>query len=350
MKNKAAVASLKKWFLTHKRDLPWREPLTPYSVWVSEVMLQQTQVKTVIPYFHRWMDTFPTIHDLSKAPLEKVIKLWEGLGYYSRARNLHKGAKEVVGRYGGTLPSDPKKLIQISGIGPYTLGAILSFAFRKKATLIDGNVKRVMARFLGLKIDLNRPINHQKLDQILHEMIPEKEPWIFNEALMELGALVCSPQAPSCSLCPLKSNCYAYQHCAQNELPLKTVRKKTIKLNRAVFILEYKKSILIQKVMSDIMQDLYEFPYFEFKYQKGFDILDDERLSAWASLSKEVITLPKVSHGFTHFRVTLWPFHFKLNKKIPYEDFAWHSIEDLKQKPFSSGHRRVMAHFVESFA
>lgn len=341
------IDALKSWFLAHKRDLPWRKSLSPYAVWVSEIMLQQTQVQTVIPYFEKWMKTFPTLEDLAKAPLEDVIKLWEGLGYYSRARNLHKGAKQIVENFNKILPCNESDLIKICGIGPYTRGAILSFAFKKKATLIDGNVKRVFSRFLGLQLDFSKFNNHKKLDQILHSILPDDEPWIFNEALMELGALICTPLSPNCTSCPLNQSCYANLKNMQSELPLKKDRKKIVKLFRLVLIFEFNKKIMVKKQKGNLMQDLYEFPYFELSSMQKKNQLSHEKLIKYKEFSSDVLQLPIIKHSFTHHQVTLFPYYLKLSKKIYLNGFDWHELGSLGQKPFSAGHRKIINHFKE---
>ncbi len=334
------------WFKIHKRDLPWRKNITPYRVWISEVMLQQTQVKTVIPYFHRWIKAFPTLKDLAEAPLEKVIKLWEGLGYYSRARNLHIGAQEVLKKYNGLVPSDAKTLLKISGIGPYTCSAIMSFAFNQSCTLVDGNVKRVMARFLNLHLDFSKPEHHRHLEDMLLEELPKDYPWIFNEALMEIGALICTPKNPQCGNCPLSERCEAKKQNTQLELPVKKERKMQFKLHRIVLVLQHEQEFLVSKQNTNLMKDLYEFLYFEIESSKP--IVDHPQFESISKYSDETIELPIVKHSFTNFRVTLQPHIVKLSKKMNIEHYEWMSFQKLNKLPFSSGHRRVLAHLMKS--
>ena len=192
------VEDLRSWFLSHGRKLPWRENKTPYRVWISEMMLQQTQVKTVLPYFERWMLLFPSIEKLAQAEEEEVIFAWEGLGYYARARSIHRGAKYLLKHHGGELPNSEEALLKIPGVGPYTLSAILNFAFERRSALIDGNVLRVLSRFYAIDdpIDLQKTKN--KIKAALELILPEERPWIISEAIMELGATVCQKSRNAC--------------------------------------------------------------------------------------------------------------------------------------------------------
>ncbi|MBX7158134.1 MAG: A/G-specific adenine glycosylase [Verrucomicrobiae bacterium] len=197
------------WYKANQRDLPWRRTRDPYAIAVSEIMLQQTQVATVIPYFNRWLKQFPTWQTLARASEEKVLKMWEGLGYYQRARNLHAAAKHVVKQYGGQLPADWEAIYQLPGMGRYTAGAIASIAFSLKKPVLDGNVIRVLSRLMDLQEPVNERCVQDKLWQWVEELVPWKEPGIFNQALMELGAMLCTKRSPACGLCPLRFLCRA---------------------------------------------------------------------------------------------------------------------------------------------
>lgn len=332
------------WFEEHKRDLPWREELSPYRVWVSEVMLQQTQVAVVIPYFERWMNRFPTIESLAQAPVEEVIKQWEGLGYYSRARNLHEGAKQVCKDFKGILPDDPQLLGKIKGIGPYTKGAILSFAFRKKAAAVDGNVIRVLTRFFAIEEDISKPSTIKSIWKIAEEIVPEKEPWSFNEGLIELGATVCTKK-PQCLKCPIKENCKGFLRGIAESLPIKSKKNETIDLYREVALIESEGDVLVRKCpKGEIMQDLYEFPHREISNVAP----DDEETMAWAfnafgiNLTFEE-SLPVITHGFTKYRVRLYPKKFKSLERGSPSEFQWYSISELHRLPFNAGHRKIAA-------
>jgi len=327
---------LKEWFLTNRRDLPWRKNPTPYQVWISEVMLQQTQVSVVIPYFEKWMNTFPSIQSLAEAPLEQVLKCWEGLGYYSRARNLHKGAQVIVENFGGELPNHPLSLSQVPGIGPYTKGALLSFAFRQKAAAVDGNVLRVLSRFLGCVEEIDLPHVKKKLQNYAEEMLPNTEPWLVVEGLIELGALVCGKIA-KCDGCPLKKKCDAYRHQLQDLIPKRRARLETIELIRQVAVIHYQGLYAVQKGrQGKLMADLYEFPYLECHHFKNVE--DFEK--AWGMPLKYQKSLQTQSHTFTRYRARLFP---HLLEACGYsENYQWKTIAEMKQLPFSSGHKRIL--------
>lgn len=329
------------WFKTEKRALPWRCHITPYKVWVSEVMLQQTQVKTVIDYFNRWMQLLPTIQHLAEAPIELVLKLWEGLGYYSRARNLHQGAIQIMKEFNGIFPQDLELLLSIKGIGTYTASAILNFAYHKRYVLIDGNVKRVVSRLFDMAYDFSKPKHYSLIEHAIEKVLPNREFWIFNEALMELGALVCTPKKPNCRVCPLHQECKANLLNKQEELPLKKERPPTQKLTRAVLILEAQGHLLMKKETQNLMKDLYEFPYFEISDPKKID--EDPRLHFWQSQAISIKKLTPVKHSFTRFSVTLIPIHIKLSEKMAHDNYQWLISEDIKRISCSAGHRQILS-------
>ncbi len=332
--------SLKNWFIDEKRDLPWRNNPSPYQVWISEVMLQQTQVSVVIPYFERWMKRFPSIQHLAEASLDEVIKLWEGLGYYSRARNIHEAAKYVLEMHQGVLPSSKEDLAKIKGLGPYTVGAIQSFAFKMRAAAVDGNVVRVLSRYFLIEDDISKGKTIDKMRTLLQEKLPDDEPWIISEALIELGATICQKK-PRCDVCPLKKTCKAYMQGKAHLLPVKSAKVKYEKLYRSVGIVNFEDSYLVKRgEKGQIMSDLYEFPYFE-KCEPHF-IPDYFKKQFGVSL-KYVQEHPKVSHSFTRFQVELTPFQYKARAKIPVQGYEWRSIAEIQKLPFSSGHRKILS-------
>lgn len=336
---------LKKWFKREQRDLPWRENRSPYAVWVSEMMLQQTQVAVVIPYFERWMRRFPTVQDLANASLDEVIKLWEGLGYYSRARYLHAGARQIVEKFDGVFPNSLEELQQIKGLGPYTIGAIRSFAFHQRTPAVDGNVIRVLSRYFMLHDDMSKPSGVQKVWQVAESLLPEKESWVINEALIELGATICM-RNPKCQECPLRNTCKGYANGIAETLPHKSSKTKIEPLYRAVAIVEHENRVLIRRgKKGEIMSDLHEFPYFEIcsdgidkqALMRKVQQLLDCRLS-WKA------ELPEVKHSFTRYRVKLTPMHFICVTPPKHDtEFQWVELENLSQLAFSSGHRRILA-------
>jgi A/G-specific adenine glycosylase len=213
-------------FRSVRRDLPWRRSRDPYAIWVSEIMLQQTRVAAVVPYYERWMARFPTVTALAEAPLDDVLAAWAGLGYYSRARNLHRGAREIVARHGGALPASAAALRALPGIGPYTAGAIASIAFALPEPLVDGNVARVLARLYAIDLDIKSSAASRTLWRLAAELVPGDAPGDFNQGLMELGATVCTPLGPACLLCPLAGLCRARAQGREHELPRMPARKR----------------------------------------------------------------------------------------------------------------------------
>ncbi len=330
---------LKDWFLLQRRPLPWRIDPTPYAVWVSEVMLQQTQVAVVIPYFERWMARFPTISALAEADSDTVIKMWEGLGYYSRARNLHAGAKYVVEHFGGILPKDAEALSQIKGVGPYTVGAIRAFAFRQKAAAVDGNVMRVLARLYDMHEPIDQPKVVTRLRGLAEELLPEEEPWVVAEALIELGATVCG-RRPSCECCPMRQVCQSYAKGTCEQLPKKAKRVAIQKLFRIVAIIQNAHGLLLRRCEEgEIMHDLHEFPYFDVE-SGGID-----RAVVDASLPLSLVwqyDLSPVEHAFTRYRVQLTPMVFHCASTDSVAGYQWKRWEELPELAFSSGHRRIL--------
>lgn len=341
--DRAAIDRLKTWFLSQGRDLPWRIEPTPYAVWVSEVMLQQTQVAVVIPYFDRWMQLFPTIEALANAPIELVLKAWEGLGYYARARNLHAGAKYVVDNHGGALPADAEKLKAIKGLGPYTIGAILSFAFRQRKAAVDGNVMRVLSRYYALKDDIARLPSQKKIIGLAEELLPFEEPWIVSEALIELGATVCQ-RNPQCLQCPLKASCLGLRLGIADELPVKTSQTKVTLLQRAVAVVLSRGSCLVQQgEKGKVMADLWQFPYWEMTPGSA---CDEESIRSYLEdkLGPQAIwqqALPFYEHSFTRYRAHLFAHLFHLPAQIELPFGKWVPLSKLSQLPFSAGHRRL---------
>jgi len=338
-KREIFLKALKYWFEDEKRDLPWRKNHSPYRVWVSEVMLQQTRASVVIPYFERWMKRFPTIEALAEAEKGEVIKLWEGLGYYSRARSLHDGARYLVRHHGGELPADEAVLKNVKGIGPYTIGAILSFAFHKKAAAIDGNVLRVMARFLGIEEEIDLSRVKERIQREVFELLPDEEPWVVMEALIELGAQVCKPKA-SCFVCPLREDCEAYALGKVGELPKRRKRSKTTILHRDVYVIEHEGAFLIQKQgKGKIMAGLCEFPYIERGQSPSF----------FSNIQRERDLNP-VTHTFTRYKAHLYPSLSRSFNRFKKKGLVWVESKRLSELAFSSGHRKILKQLLEVYA
>ncbi|MBA2727853.1 MAG: A/G-specific adenine glycosylase [Parachlamydiaceae bacterium] len=339
---------LKQWFEEEKRELPWRDNPSPYAVWVSEIMLQQTQVAVVVPYFQRWMSLFPTIEALAKAPLDVVIKCWEGLGYYARARALHTGAQYVVDHFQGILPSGNDELRKIKGIGPYTVGAIRSFAFKQKAPAVDGNVMRVLSRYFLISDDIGKSQTIKKIWELAEAILPDVEPWTFNEALIELGATICR-RKPNCSICPLKDSCQAYVEGNPTDFPYQSKKVKIESLQRAVAIISHTDRLLIRREeKGKIMSDLHEFPYLELTSPElAIDALERHIQSSMGLQVSLQSVLDAVSHSFTRFNVQLFPAFFSCINACEVPGYQWMKISDLEQLAFSSGHRRIFEKFLK---
>lgn len=257
---------LLEWYHEQKRDLPWRRSRDPYHIWVSEIMLQQTRVDTVIPYFNRFIGRFPTIESLAEAPEEEVLKCWEGLGYYSRARNLQHAARQVKETYGGKVPDDREAVFGLKGVGPYTAGAILSIAFNRPEPAVDGNVMRVLSRFFLLEDDIAKAKTRVKMEGLAKELIPAGEASHFNQALMEHGALVCTPKSPRCLVCPVMERCAGRFAGRETELPVKTKAKPPRPETRLAALVEGRgeragRVLVRQRPSSGLLARMWELPH-----------------------------------------------------------------------------------------
>jgi A/G-specific adenine glycosylase len=259
------------WYLRHRRDLPWRRSNNPYFIWISEVMLQQTRVETVIPYFHRFTERFPTMEALADAPEEDVLKLWEGLGYYSRARNLQGAIREVQERYGGIVPDTNEDISSLKGVGPYTAGAILSIAYNKPEPAVDGNVMRVLSRYFLIEADIMKPSTRVLMEKLAKELIPEGSAGDFNQALMELGAMVCTPRSPHCLTCPVMEHCSAREAGMEEVLPIKKKSKPPRPEWRLAALVEGTgshtgKVLIRQRPQEGLLARMWELPHAEVPY------------------------------------------------------------------------------------
>lgn len=343
MKNEIDTLAFHNWFRSHKRAFPWREAPSPYRVWISEVMLQQTRTSVVIPYFDRWMKLFPDVFSLAAASLEQVIKAWEGLGYYNRARYLHEGAKQVVRNFGGVLPSKREDLEKIKGLGIYTVNAILSFAFHQRIAPVDGNVLRVLSRYFLIEEDIGKQATKKKIQEKANEILDEKKPWITAEALIELGATVCQTK-PFCDFCPLQNSCLALKQNRTAELPVKSKETPLTTLVRSVAVIEHNDFLLLRKEKEGkVMADLYEFPYFEGLERPLIQYLYSE----FGLDTTFVRSLSFVQHRFTRYVAHLFPIHLRALKRELIPGFEWVHIDQIQILPFSAGHRRILEFFLK---
>lgn len=288
------------WYDLQKRDLPWRINRDPYRVWISEIMLQQTRVDTVKPYYRNFMEKFPTIQALAEAPEEDVLKAWEGLGYYSRARNLQTAAREVKANYGGVVPDTPKEIAKLKGVGSYTAGAILSIAYEKPEPAVDGNVMRVFSRLLYMEDDIAKPATRVKFEHLVRQTIPHDRAGDFNQALMELGALICLPRTPHCLTCPVFDYCLARKEGVQKELPVKGKAKSPRPVDLSVAVVVRDGQLLINKRPEQgLLAGMWEFPMMETASE---DHLIDTLASRFGIEVELIEPLTRLQHTFSHLQ------------------------------------------------
>lgn len=259
------ISTLNKWYAVHKRDLPWRTTKDPYKIWLSEIILQQTQIKQGLPYYEAFITNFPTVFDLASASEDQVLKLWQGLGYYSRARNLHATAKFIAENKMGKFPENYDGLLQLKGVGDYTASAIASICYEERVAVLDGNVFRVLSRFFGILTPINSTEGKKQFKVLAQSLIPQKNIGDYNQAVMEFGALQCIPKSPNCFQCPVSKSCNAAQTGQVSKLPvkIKNIVVKTRFLNYIILISKDKKTVLEQRTEKGIWQNLYQFPLVE---------------------------------------------------------------------------------------
>ena len=338
------------WYSRHQRDLPWRGTPDPYHIWVSEIMLQQTQVDTVIPYYGRFLSRFPTIESLAKASVDEVLKVWENLGYYTRARNLHAAAKEMVARWKGKVPDTLDDLRLLPGIGPYTAAAILSFAYKRRIATLDGNVRRVICRLFCIREPAHLPSTLSRISDIASGLVPERASSSFNQGLMDLGASICSPQKPSCPVCPLKKECLALRAGIQDTLPSSKKRNPLPHKSITAAILKdvQGRFLLLQRPMKGLLGGLWKFPGGgiepEESLEQGLKRRVREELGIRIKIGKPVIS---VKHTYTHFRITLHAFECTGTGIGPCVDLGlkwkWMAPSDLKRVPLSKADKKIIA-------
>jgi A/G-specific adenine glycosylase len=332
------------WYRIHYRRLPWRETRDPYRIWVSEVMLQQTTVQAVLPYYAEWLRRYPDVESLSRAPLNKILKSWQGLGYYQRARNLQAAARVLVRDFGGRIPQDFETLRKLPGFGPYTAAAVLSLAFNLPYPVIEANVRRVMMRLLRIPGESGA---HQDglLRGRLEALFPRRNPGLFNQAMMELGALVCRSRQPQCLACPVTAHCRAYEHGDQEIIP--RPKKTSVKRFDAVIaVIKRGGKVLIQKRPGiGLLAGLWEFP--GGKIEAGETRERALRREIREELGAELLaasSLLKVKHAYTRFEVTLYVYDCTLKKgpALKRSDLRWVGLKSLRHYPFPSGSAKIV--------
>ena len=347
--NTATLADrLIRWFEANARDLPWRRRRTPYRVWLSETMLQQTQVDTVIPYFRRFIARFSTVKALAGAPLDDVLKLWEGLGYYARARNLHRAAQKISRELGGRFPRTVDNLMQLPGVGRYTAGAIASFAFAVDTPALDGNVTRVLCRLFAIERDPRESRTRQELWTLAGALLPKGRAGNFNEALMELGATICAPRAPKCSVCPVASLCRARRRGIQDRLPVRRAKKRTPHYDVTAAVIRKNGRLLIaQRPHAGMLGGLWEFP--GGKREPGESLEGCLQREIREELGLEIAVgdlLTRVKHAYTHFRITLHAFECRpvsgRLQPLGVADFKWVRMGELDRYAFAVTDRKTI--------
>ncbi len=382
MKNKKLVSLLLDWFTANARDLPWRRTRDPYAIWVSEIMLQQTQVKTVVPYWERWMRELPTIQAVAKAAPAKLHKLWEGLGYYTRVRNLQKAARQIIARHNGRFPEHFDDILALPGVGRYTAGAICSIAFNHATPILDGNVIRVLTRIHGIKSDPREKQTNTRLWQLAEELArtaseqenttPQKHRTKFppllwervgvrasdksisqnscsflNQSLMELGALICTARSPNCPACPVQKLCIARKENLQDQLPNLGKRAAITERRFVAFVVKRDGKFLIRQRPAGVVNaHLWEFPNLEVGVRLGEPQSARSTARKLELKSKGSKPLCVIKHSITRYRITLEAWHAELAKPSNNIPGRWLTLAQLSKLAFASAHRKILNHFV----
>ena len=335
------------WYADQGRDLPWRRTRDPYAIWISEVMLQQTQVKTVIPYYERWLKEFPTVEQLAAAPQQQVLKQWEGLGYYARARNLHRAAQQIVAEYGGRFPQTVDEVIALKGIGRTTAGGILSAAFNQPVAILDGNVKRVLARLVALPAVPSKALT--QLWQLSEQILDSQRPRDFNQAMMDLGATLCTRHNPVCLLCPWRPYCAAYNQNAVSGFPMTEPRKPLPhkRIGVAVITDDQGNILIDRRKQEGLLGGLWEFP--GGKIEPNETVEDCVSREIKEELDIEILVgshLITIEHTYTHFKVTLNVFNCKHlsgdPKPLESDEVKWVTLDEIDQYPFPKANSQII--------
>lgn len=340
-------ATLLPWYARHGRKLPWRGETDAYKIWVSEIMLQQTRVETVIPYYTRWLERFPTLTALASARQQEVLHIWEGLGYYSRGRNLHRAAREVLAKHGGNLPASVEELRRLPGIGDYTAAAIASIAFGRDAAALDGNIRRVLARLFDLQSELKSPEFGRQVRELANALLPPGRAGDHNQALMDLGATLCTPRAPACDCCPLMDFCLARQRGVQEQRPVRTKRPPVPKYTvTAAVIRRDGRLLLARRPQQGLLGGLWEFPGGKVEGRESLPTCLQrelrEELGVEVTVGEE---LGVFRHAYTHYRVRLHAFACTLDRGEPQpiqpSALAWVATQELDGYPMGKIDRQI---------
>ncbi len=342
------AAHLLNWFEAAKRPLPWREKPDPYRIWLSEIILQQTRVDQGLAFYYRFIENFPTVHDLAAAEEEKVLKLWQGLGYYARARNLLKAARQVVQDHQGVFPGSAKALEELSGVGPYTAAAIASIAYQEAVPVVDGNVLRVMSRVQDYREPVNKPGGQKTIRAAMAAYLPESRPGDYNQAVMELGALVCAPHNPNCPECPVNAFCAAFAAGSAKMLPVKEKRTKVrhVFYDYAVFVHE-DQIILRFRAEKGIWSKLYDFPCIETELDAPVEERGAELLKTFYAEGQLREVMGPITHVLSHRRITARFFIFDLDAPLQIKNTLHQAVAeaDLHTYPVP----RLVEKFLEQY-
>jgi A/G-specific adenine glycosylase len=348
----ALVRMLLDWFRQNARDLPWRRTRDPYAIWISEIMLQQTQVKTVIPYWQRWMRHLPDVRALARARPDAVLKLWEGLGYYLRARNLQKAALTIVDRHGGRFPEKFDEWVALPGIGRYTAGAICSIAFDQATPILDGNAIRVLTRLFGIAENPRQRETNVRLWKLAQDLVRaaarrrrpgQRNCSHLNQSLMELGAVICTPRQPKCPLCPVRKHCVAGREKRTDEIPNPGPQPATTERRFAAFVVEKTGCFLVRRRPASVVNaHLWEFPNAELAGSRTEGRQLAEKL--FRSRPFALKPLHRVRHTITRYRITMDVFRVEFGSGTPRanENGRWCSLPVLRKLPFPSAHRKIL--------
>lgn len=339
--------SLLKWYAHRERNIPWRGVSDPYAIWISEIMCQQTRVETVIPYFEKWLERFPNVFKLAEADQNEVLKLWEGLGYYSRARNLHRSAQEVVADYGGQLPSDAAELRKLPGIGEYTAAAIASIAFGKDEAALDGNIRRVLSRVFDVSAPLGTGEAERQFLRLARKKLPGGRAGEYNQALMDLGATVCIPRKPKCGQCPIAEFCQAQKLGIQNQRPVKKAKADSPHYIVTAAVIQRNGHVLVaQRPQEGLLGGMWEFPGGKQKPGETLQACLEREICEELGVKIEVgERLGVYEHAYSHFRITLHAFRSLLidgePQRLEHTDLRWTSLEKLSEFPMGKIDRQI---------
>lgn len=328
--------SLVSWYLRNKRDLPWRETRDPYKIWLSEVILQQTRVNQGMAYYHKFVNSFPGVADLARADENEIMKLWQGLGYYSRARNLHEAAKTILTDFGGVFPDSYDQIVRLKGVGPYTAAAIASFAFDEPKAVLDGNVIRVLSRFFAVQLPIDSTGGLRTLRNLAEENLDVTDPATYNQAIMEFGALQCVPKNPDCAGCPLHSGCEANRLGLQQVLPFKEKKNKVEEVFLEYLVVEYRGKIWMKRRDGKgIWQGLYDFPSIEQSESQEEGKVIRRFSKDWKeNLEFEMLEISSpVVHLLSHRRLNIRFYHIKLRYKVHtlFDEGNFYTLSEIKK-------------------